>query len=153
MLRNLDTLYPTQKNSAVFNSGAVFEIRDFCEILKLYEGTQVLARYGSDFYENTPVVTMNNYGRGKAVYVGARIDAAGMEQLYRQIFAVSGMAAQTLPDGVEHYVRWGYGQRFDFYLNSNAVPVDIDNVAPGSVLLGGESGDEFGGGKLQAWLI
>lgn len=145
----LDTLYPTQKNSAVFNSGAVFEIRDFCEILKLYEGTQVLARYGSDFYENTPVVTMNNYGRGKAVYVGARIDAAGMEQLYRQIFAVSGMAAQTLPEGVEHYVRWGDGQRFDFYLNSNAVPVNIDNVAPGSVLLGGESGDEFGGGKLR----
>ncbi len=133
----LDTLYPAQKNRVVFDSGESFEIRDFCEIIKTREHTQVLARYGGDFYENTPVVTMNRYGRGTAVYVGARINAAGMEQLYRRLWAESGIPFMALPEGVEHYTRYGGNGQFDFYLNSNESAVEIDGVTPGMELFSG----------------
>jgi len=34
------------------------------------EGLPVLASFAKDFYANHPAMTMNNFGLGKAVYIG-----------------------------------------------------------------------------------
>lgn len=116
----IDTLYPSDKNTAVFEEDSkidgTFEVRDFCEILKV-EKARVLARYSSDFYEGTPVVTVNDWGKGKAYYVGARIETAGMEALLGKILSEVGITFEKLPTGVEKHVRAGENVTYEFYLN------------------------------------
>ena len=40
---------------------------------------------------SSPAVTVNNYGEGKAYYVGARIDEAGMDNLITSILEEKGV--------------------------------------------------------------
>jgi len=78
----LDTLYPSDKNEAVFTDGTICSIRDFAEILKVKDA-DIVASYGMDFYAGTPAVTRKRSGMGEAWYIGARLDQAGMEKIYR----------------------------------------------------------------------
>ena len=45
------------------------------------EGAQALATYGEDFYEGTPAVTKNAYGKGTVYYVGTQPEAAGLDKI------------------------------------------------------------------------
>lgn len=67
----IDTLYPSDRNSVSFTDGSSCELRDYAEILRV--GTaDVLGTYDSDFYAGNAAVTVNSYGKGKAYYVAAR---------------------------------------------------------------------------------
>ncbi len=62
-----DGLPEDLKNSVKYN-GKDYEVCDICELINPTTAT-VLGEYGKDFYKNTPAVTENNYGKGKAYYV------------------------------------------------------------------------------------
>ena len=46
---------------------------------------KVLAKYSSEFYAGTAAVTENQYGKGKAWYVGTKLNHEGLTQLFNHI--------------------------------------------------------------------
>lgn len=55
------------------------------------EGATPLATYSGDFYAGSPAITVNHVGKGKAIYVGALLDVAGLRDLYGPIVASLGL--------------------------------------------------------------
>lgn len=112
----IDTLYPTDTNSARFADGDCSVIHDFAEILKL-EGAEVLAEYTDDFYAGSPAAAKNKFGSGTAWYVGARLAQAGMEKIYRMALEDAGIEIPALPRHVEMHRRSDGKHDFVFYFN------------------------------------
>ena len=48
-------------------------------------GAHILAKYASEFYAGTPAITENTYSRGKAWYVGSRLDHASLRKIIMHI--------------------------------------------------------------------
>ena len=61
-----DSLPEGMKNVVEYN-GKEYDAINFCDILHS-KGADVLATYKQDFYSETPAVTENKYGKGKAYY-------------------------------------------------------------------------------------
>lgn len=133
----MDTLYPKDRNSVNFNelsavTGKAFgfegqgkklsvEVKDYAEILRVSDA-KVLATYGSDFYENTPAVTVKEYGKGKAYYLAARMDPEDLRPFFEKILKEAQVSYQSLPYGIEYHERTytdevGNTTLFAFYLN------------------------------------
>ena len=62
---------PTDKCNHFIYNGNVYQAKLLCDIMHL-EGAVELSEYQEDFYAQTPVITVNSYGKGKAYYVGTR---------------------------------------------------------------------------------
>ena len=149
----IDTLYPTDQNTAVFDDGASFEISDFAEVLRP-AGASTLAVYGGDYYKGTPAVTEHGYGRGTALYVAARLEQAGMERLYRRALERAGIPAVELPDGVEYHLRQNGDTRFAFYLNTgDTAPAELAGVRGLDLLTGRTLTGTLTLGPLQAAVV
>lgn len=98
----LDALYPQDSNALVMADGRRYAITELCE---LPEGctAQVLGAYGEDFYAGRPCLTINAFGRGRAYYLAAKVEQAGLNAIYREIAAEAGLRApfaEALPEGV-----------------------------------------------------
>ena len=61
-----DSLPEGMKNTVEYN-GKEYDAINFCDILHS-RGAEVLATYKADFYSESPAITKNNYGNGKAYY-------------------------------------------------------------------------------------
>ena len=123
----LDTLFPSDRNHIKFEDGKVCEVYDCCEVLKIKDA-QVLATYTEDFYKDTPAVTVKNYGKGNAYYYAARVSAADMVPLFRQMCADAGVVLENLPETVTHHVRYGEEGTYHFYLNISNQPAECEVV-------------------------
>ena len=124
----IDTLYPSDRNSVTFTDGSSCGLRDYAEILRV--GTaEVLGTYDSDFYAGNAAVTVNSYGKGKAYYVAARIDYSKLGEIMERMLADTGIATKCLPDGVQYHRRYADdGTSFGFYLNNTDEPQSISDV-------------------------
>lgn len=136
----IDTLYPKDVNGAAFADGFTCQVRDFCETLKVTDA-DVVARYTSDFYADTPVVTRKAQGAGEAWYVGARLDDTGMEHIYADVLRRSGVRVRHLQKGVEYHSRTDGENIYEFYLNTSAREVRIEE-AQGVNLLDGKNAED-----------
>ncbi|WNR42900.1 beta-galactosidase [Paenibacillus roseipurpureus] len=90
----------------------------WCDVLTL-TGAQVLATYGSHFYKGQPAITVNNYGKGRVIYVGCDLDEKAMELLMKQILQEEGIAPllQEKTDGVEAVAKMNDGVSYLMLLN------------------------------------
>lgn len=79
-VEEFDALAPDARNSAKFEDGSEFETRLLCDAIHL-EGAEALATYGTDFYQDTPVITKNSYGQGQVIYFGSMVEDAGIEKV------------------------------------------------------------------------
>lgn len=126
----IDTLYPSDCNHIDISGGAV--VRDYAEILRTdltdSSGLEILGRYTDDFYAGTPAVTLNKYGRGRACYIGARIDDASFGRIMELLLTEAGISYNRLPGGIEYHERESEGTRFAFYLNYNESAVTVNGV-------------------------
>ena len=91
-VEEIDALAPDQANTIVFEDGCEFSCGMLCDIMHL-EGAQCLARYGSDFYKDTPAVTKNKYGKGYVYYIGTVPEKSGLYRILDQ--AVSEASVET----------------------------------------------------------
>lgn len=82
-VKEIDTLYPKDKNSIKFGNES-FEVVDYCTIIEAKEA-EVLAKYEEDFYKNTPAITKNNLEKGKAYFIGARTNQEFLSKFYDEI--------------------------------------------------------------------
>lgn len=113
----IDTYYDSDENSATFTDGHKAIIHDYAEILRVSD-TDILAKYDKDFYAGTPAITCKNFGKGKAYYVGARIDMDSMSGLFKTMLKETNTTYLTLPVGIEYHKREDEsGKAIEFYLN------------------------------------
>lgn len=135
----LDTLYPTDSNSVLMKDGNKALVKDYCELIKL-TGAEVLGTYESDFYAGMPAVTVHSYGKGKAYYIGTRMEETDLIKFFTPIWSECGIKEKELPEGVEYLTRTAEdGSTFDFYVNYNATPATVQLAKDGTNLLNGEA--------------
>ena len=122
----IDTYYDSDENSATFTDGHKAIIHDYAEILRVSD-TNILAKYDKDFYAGTPAITCKNFGKGKAYYVGARIDMDSMSGLFKTMLKETNTTYLTLPAGIEYHKREDEsGKAIEFYLNVTENEITFD---------------------------
>ena len=104
-----------------------YQAVDTCSVVHA-EGAEVLATYADRYFAGTPAMTVNAYGKGKAVYLAARAGAALLRDLYGRLRAELGLAraiATDLPPGVTAQIRTNGDTRYVFLMNFNAEPAQV----------------------------
>lgn len=110
-----DVLYPEERNTLV-TGDKEYVLHDLCERIKL-ESAEPLGKYGSDFYAGEPVLTVNEYGKGKAYYVAARTEKEGTQAITDMLLKTAKIEAVKLPEGVEMHIRENGENKYVFLLN------------------------------------
>lgn len=126
----IDALLPGRTNQIVMKEswGALsgqYECGILCDLIHA-EGAQVLAEYGSDFYQGMPVVTVNRFGQGRAYYVASSPDAAFLQGFLKNLCEEKGIQPLLdAPEGVEVARRVKDGKAFLFLLNHNEGSAEV----------------------------
>ena len=109
------------------------------------EGAKPLATYGGDdFYAGSPALTVNDFGRGRAYFVGTPLDEAGMDAFMDPIIDSLGLPAVDTPKDISLSVRQSDdGTRYAIVINSARSPITADLP----LLRGGE--DLLAGGRVS----
>ncbi len=103
--------------------------------------SQALARYQAGYFSGSPAVTLNHFGKGQAVYVGA----LGDDNLHDTLLDWAVDAAQCFlqhsprPPGVEATERWQGDRRLLFLLNHTGESQEVLLNQPCVDLLSGAS--------------
>ncbi len=81
-------------------------------------GAEVLGTYMSGSYAGRPAVTVNSFGKGKAVYIGADLTSPSLSRVLQTLAVSAGVKQPSeVPAGVEMTVRKSGGQRWILLLN------------------------------------
>ena len=137
-----DSLSSLMQNSLEFTlpeiiNGTCPPVRVLCEILKPTSAV-VLARYTGDYYAGKPAITLNQFGAGRAIYIGALGDAQLYDPLARWLLDTTGLQnGLAAPPGVEVARRTHSDQSLRFVLNHNNTPQTIHLESPCVNLLNG----------------
>jgi beta-galactosidase len=110
------------------------------------EGAEVLANYGTDFYQGQPALTLNRYGDGQAYYIASRNDDAFLRDFYGALIrhlALDPVLTDELPEGVTAQVRQDETADYVFLMNFSpeARTVDSGVESFADVLTGTACGD------------
>ncbi|WP_085523023.1 beta-galactosidase [Tuberibacillus sp. Marseille-P3662] len=127
----IDALFPDQTNQMVMSRewGGLkgnYECGLLCDLIHS-EGADVVAEYGSDFYQGMPVLTAHSYGEGKAWYVASSPDSEFLTGFLSNLCTEKGIkSVVNAPEHVEVSERSKEGQTYVFLLNHNAEAVIVD---------------------------
>ena len=91
-----DALRPYEKNKMKLSqeislSKEEYDCGFLCDIIHPEGGAKVLAVYGEDFYAGVPCVTCNEYGEGKAYYIGTQPQQEFLDEMIEKICADCGL--------------------------------------------------------------
>lgn len=82
------------------------------------KGAQVIAHHTQDFYAGKPAASLNHFGKGKVIYLGALGDSAYYEALARWAASLAGInPLLETTAGVEVSERWQGERQLLFVLN------------------------------------
>jgi beta-galactosidase len=96
-----------------------------CDILKPTTAT-VVARYTQDYYAGKPAITMNQFGAGRAIYIGAVGEAQLYDLVAKWLLDMVGLRdAFSTPSGVEATRRMHEDRSLYFILNHNDSPQTV----------------------------
>src|ERR1043165_9223402 len=99
-------------------------------------GAEVVGSYTAGEHAGKAAVTINTFGKGKAVYVGADLDAASLARVLRTVAASAGVQpAVEVPAGVEMTVRKSGDKQWIFLLNNTSVAQTVTIGKPFTDLL------------------
>lgn len=137
-----DALRPDEANSMQTEDGT-YDCGFLCDILHA-ETAEVLARFGGDFYAESPALTRNAFGKGMAYYIATQPDDTFLEDFTRQLCTTLDIAPVLNTDsGVEVTCRIANGKPVVFVLNHNHAAAMVHlgkdtyrNLTDGSVVSG-----------------
>lgn len=138
----IDGLYDHECNYAIpvtendLGISAEYQCRNLCELVEVNQA-QVLMTYKSDFYAGKAVLTSNHYGAGQAYYIGADMEQAFYDDIFRRILQKSNISRilPDIPENVEVSCRENEKYRYIFIQNFGKdetelkIPVDFEIVA------------------------
>jgi beta-galactosidase len=94
-----------------------FTAQVWCDVLKPNDA-QVIARYQHDYLRGKPAITLNQYGKGKVVYIGTLGEPPFYNHIVTWLLEVAGIEPSlSIPIGVEVSHCWQEGKRLLFLLN------------------------------------
>lgn len=126
-------------------------VSDWMELLQP-ETAEVLCSYSHPAWGSIPAVTVNSYGRGKAVYLGCCFDAAGLEALLRHLFTA--WKFPLCPCRFPLIIRSGInmqGRRITYCMNFSGEEQTFSFHPAGCELLSGTSVAEHEELALKPW--
>ncbi|WP_339219942.1 beta-galactosidase [Paenibacillus sp. FSL W7-1279] len=118
----IDALLPGQQNQMVLRGRkgqleGTYDCGILCDVIHA-EGAEVVAEYGSDYYQGMPSLTVNSFGQGKAWYVATSPEPKFLKDLMQTICNDHGIEpVLKAPEGVEVTKRVKEGVEFTFVLN------------------------------------
>lgn len=113
----IDALAPSQTNRVRFNDGKEYPCQLLCDILHL-EGAEALAVYGEDFYQGTPAVTCNSFGKGRVYYVATQMAPEGLAWVLDEAVQAADVSPVAAPcSGLEIVRRRNEKHVFTFVMN------------------------------------
>ncbi|MDP4088432.1 MAG: beta-galactosidase [Bacillota bacterium] len=123
-VEEIDALFPNMSNSIVMKAHQEHFRKEYncgmlCDIINT-EGAEVLAVYGSDFYEGRPVLTVNKFGTGRAYYIASDGEEAFIKDFAKYLCEEKGINSSFDAEAnVEITQRFKDGREFTFILNHN----------------------------------
>ncbi|MBF6977583.1 beta-galactosidase [Aerococcaceae bacterium zg-BR22] len=117
-LQETDIYYPKQINGIEENNRS-YQTKDYLSIVNPLNA-KTLAKYTDDFYRGKSAVTVNNFGKGKAYFVGARTNYDYLFDFYQSIIGELDLAPKFIKVGnknVSIQTRGDSKQRHYFILN------------------------------------
>src|SRR5215470_7157097 len=136
-VKDTETVY-TEKIAVKFGpqlAGADAQCALWADLLQP-ESATVMATYAG-VYEGDAAITMNAFGKGKAVYVGADLEPMSLARVLRTVLAMSGStAAIEAPRGVEVTRRRAGEKEWLFVLNHTPTEQKINLPGKFSAVVG-----------------
>jgi len=119
--------------SVKFDSGGILAGADaecalWADVLQP-ENAQVLATYIAGSHAGRAAITLNSFGKGKAIYLGADLTGAGLGRVLQLLGAQAGVKPLLSAPGLEITVResvQNHGKQWLFVLNHTAEPKTVD---------------------------
>lgn len=130
-----DPLPPGEENHITikgsFPTTGLHSARLWCDIIEPMEGCQILGTYAQDFYAGKAAVTMNQFGEGRAIYVGTMSSLPFYHDLVTWLRQICGIAPLLrVPDQVEVSMRARGDYRIYFLLNHHSQNVHVQFFKP-----------------------
>lgn len=108
---------PEGESNSFYYKGEKYPAEILCDLMHL-EGANEISTYEEDFYQGTPVITKNAFGKGNAYYVGTRSNHEFYDIFLKDVFEEAGIKpVMKTPEGVEASVRRNQKGEVLFLLN------------------------------------
>lgn len=129
-----DPLPPEEENNLVFKGAFpvthLHSGRVWCDIIEPRE-CEVVATFSKDFYAGRPAMTVNQYGLGRAVYVGTMCHQNFYHDLVTWLRQLCNLfPLLKVPDAVEVSMRQREDTRIYILLNAQSTPARITFYKP-----------------------
>jgi len=129
-----DQLPPGEENHLTFKgtfpTSHLHAARIWCDLIEP-SGCQILATYAKDFYSGRPAMTMNNFGLGKAIYIGTLSHQHFYGDLVTWLRQMCNLhPLLKVPESVEVALRQKDDARIYFLLNHQTAPVRVQFYKP-----------------------
>ena len=129
-----DPIPPGEENHLTFKgafpTSHLHPARLWCDIIEPKD-CQVLAVYSKGFYASRPAMTMNNFGLGKAIYIGTMSHQHFYNDFVGWLRQMCNLhPLLKVPENVEVCMRQKEGTRVYFLLNHQNSPVRIQFYKP-----------------------
>lgn len=120
-----DVLYEDQWNQFDYK-GATYRCNQYFDVLHL-ETAVSCAAYKQDYYQGSPVVTLNAFGKGNAYYLASQTESDFLAALYTDIMenALSSRPVESFDIGLDISQRGDESSEFLFVLNATDQPKNI----------------------------
>jgi beta-galactosidase len=133
-VQEFDPLPPGEENllsfKGPFPASHLHPARIWCDVIEPRE-CQIVATFAKDFYAGRPAITTNQFGNGRAIYIGTMSHQSFYHDLVNWLRQTCGLHPPLkVPDSVEVSVREGGGKKLYFLLNHQASAVRIQFYKP-----------------------
>jgi len=126
--------------------GTEYEVREYAELVRPDEGTEVLAAYTNGFYAGRAALTRHAFGKGMAYHIAARAGFDFLKAFYSQVQREAGLAPpvglREVPAGVSVTGRGEFIFQMNFSCEDQQLLV-TDQKQYIDVLSGADIGDAF----------
>lgn len=139
-----NTALPIEGNSLSFKRS--YTCQKLCELVKVSDA-KVLMTYEKDFYKGLPVLTCNQYGKGKAYYICADMEQAFYDDLLEAIQKEANLEKPLsyIPKGVEVTTRESVEAIYLIIQNFNPDSVDMTLPLQEYTIIYGENTQKLAG--------